>query len=194
VHLLRILFSATASFLAILSYYPYIKGILKGKTKPNRATFLIWTVIGVVEIISYLASGGGLASGLLIAYTVGTGLIFVMSIKYGVGGGSLLDITCLLGALVGVLGWVITKNPHVALSLSIIAGMFGYLPTFKKVYLTPKTENTSHWVLCGVAAVFNIFAISKWSLFTASAPVYLLICDGALALLTLFPKALRQSR
>ena len=95
-HSLKILFSASASLLAILSYYPYIKGIYKGKTKPNRATFFIWTVIGIVEIASYLASGGGLTSGLIIAYTVGTGVIFILSLKRGEGGGSRLDIVCLI--------------------------------------------------------------------------------------------------
>ncbi len=190
-HLYRVLFSAIASLIAIVSYYPYIKGILNGKTKPHRATFLIWTFIGIVEFISYLASGGGVASALIITYTIGTAVIFVMSLKSGVGGTSTLDIICLLGALAGVLGWMATKNPHFALACSILAGTFGYLPTLKKAYLTPETENTAHWALCALAAVLNLFALSSWSLFAASAPVYLLVFDGALALLTLFPRTLR---
>lgn len=189
---IRIILSLTASVLAVLSYYPYIKGILTKKTKPNRATFLIWTIIGVVEFTSYLASGGGIASVLIITYTVGTGVIFIMSLKRGVGGTDVLDVVCLVGALAGVIGWIVTKNPHFALACSIAAGIFGYLPTFKKAYLKPETENTAHWVLCAMAAILNVFAISYWSLATASAPVYLLICDGILALLTVFPKELRQ--
>ncbi len=117
-----------------------------------------------------------------------------MSVNKGVGGNSSLDIACLLGALVGVIGWIATKNPHIALYCSIAAGICGYVPTFRKAYLKPRTENTAHWVLCGVAAILNISALASWSVFTASVPVYLLICDGSLALLTLFPKTLRRVR
>lgn len=141
--------------------------------------------------MSYIASGGKEASGIIIAYTIGTLVIFLMSLKRGVGGASKLDIFCLLASAVGVVGWIVTSNPEVALYFNIFAGFCGYIPTLKKTYLYPHTENTAHWVLCALAAICSLLSISVWSVFAASLPIYLLICDGSLALMTLAPKALR---
>lgn len=184
-------FVAVATALAILSYAPYIRSILKGKTKPSRATFGIWALISVVEVGSYAASGARSTLLLPLVYAIGGIAVFCLSIKRGVGGTQKLDVFCLAGAALGVICWALTKNPHVALYLSMTASGFGFIPTIKKAYLHPETEDALAWGLSGIAAILNVLAISNWMLYNYSYPIFMLLFDGIIALLAIFPKLLR---
>jgi len=182
---------AVATTLAVLSYVPYVSSILKGKTRPSRTTFGIWALISVVEVGSYAASGARATLLLPLVYAAGGIAVFCLSIKRGVGGTQKLDILCLVGAFLGVVGWALTKNPHVALYLSMLASGCGFVPTIKKAYLHPETEDALAWNLAGVAAVLNVLAVSNWALYNISYPIFMLLFDGAIALLTVFPRLLR---
>jgi len=184
-------FVAVATALAILSYVPYTRSILKGKTKPSRATFGIWALISVVEVGSYAASGARSTLLLPLVYAIGGIVVFCLSIKHGVGGAQRLDLFCLVGAILGVVCWVLTKNPQVALYLSMLASGFGFVPTIKKAYLHPETEDALAWSLSGVAAILNVLAISNWALYNYSYPLFMLLFDGMIAILAVFPKLLR---
>ena len=126
-------------------------------------------------------------------YAVGGLAVFLLSIKRGMGGTQKLDIFCVLGAVAGIVGWVITRNPHVALYLSIFASACGFMPTIKKAYLHPETENTLSWSMAGVAAVLNVLAVSNWAFYNASYPIFILLFDGAVAVLTLIPLLARRT-
>jgi len=43
-----------AGLLAFVAFIPYIISILKGETKPQRATFAIWSAISLVTLFSTL--------------------------------------------------------------------------------------------------------------------------------------------
>jgi len=180
-----------ATILAVFSYVPYVRSILKGTTRPSRTTFGIWALISVVEVGSYAASGARATLLLPLVYAVGGLVVFVLSIKRGVGGAQKLDIVCLVGAVLGVVGWILTHNPHVALYLSMLASGFGFVPTIKKAYLHPETEDALAWGLAGAAAVLNVLAVSNWALYNYSYPIFMLLFDGTIAALTVFPKLLR---
>ena len=51
------IFGKVAGILAVLSFFPYIRSIVKGETKPERATFVIWSVLSFVTLFAYFASG-----------------------------------------------------------------------------------------------------------------------------------------
>jgi hypothetical protein len=184
---------AIAAIIGIASYIPYVLGIMKGKTKPHRTTFGIWAVIGMVQVISYAVSGARATLLLPAVYALGALVIFILSLKRGVGGTQKIDLICLALATVGIIGWILTDNPHIALYLSILASACGFLLTIKKAYVNPETENTFSWCLAALAAILNVLALSQWELHAALYPMYLLLFDGAMALLTLFP-ALRHQR
>ena len=46
-----------AGLLSLAAFVPYIIAIVKGVTKPNRATWWIWTTNGLILLASYYASG-----------------------------------------------------------------------------------------------------------------------------------------
>ncbi|KKT58129.1 MAG: hypothetical protein UW52_C0064G0012 [Candidatus Gottesmanbacteria bacterium GW2011_GWA1_44_24b] len=40
-----------------ISYFPYVRDTLRGKTKPERASWFIWATLGAIAFFSQLAKG-----------------------------------------------------------------------------------------------------------------------------------------
>jgi hypothetical protein len=184
--------SIAAAVLGAISYVPYIRAILVGETRPHRTTFGIWSFIGTVQVISYVAAGGRMTVLLPLVYLLGEMAVFVLSFKHGVGGTSKLDVFCLGGAIIGILGWVVTSNPQVALYLGIFASLCGFVPTIKKTYLMPHTENALSWGMAAVAASMNLLAVPRLELYLISYPIYTFTFDTTMTLLTAFPRTGRR--
>src|SRR5688572_28706718 len=108
-----------AGILALISLVPYIVDIFRGNTKPERTTWAIWSVVSTILFFSYYASGARETIWVGLMWMLGTVIVFLLSIKYGVGGTSKLDIACLIGALFGLLLWFITKDPTKALYINL---------------------------------------------------------------------------
>jgi hypothetical protein len=80
--------AAIASFIIMLAaMIPYIVGVVKRRVVPERISWLLWMVLSATYFASAIMTGGGVlfTFGALLAPTI----IFVLSIKYGVGGGHL---------------------------------------------------------------------------------------------------------
>jgi hypothetical protein len=133
-----------AGILAFVAFIPYVISIFRGETKPQRATFAIWSAISLVTLFSYFASGARETIWAVLVYAILQIFILILSFKYGMGGFGRLDLICLGGAIAGIIGWLLTNNPAVALYLSIASEFLGYVPLFKKAYTQPETENTFH--------------------------------------------------
>ena len=178
-----------AGVLALIQVIPYILDIFRGHTKPERMTYFIWFIVDTLSIASYIAIGARTTIWVGLVYVL-TGLtIFLLSLKYGMGGYSKLDIICLVLALCGVLIWVTTSSALLALCFSTFAAKVGYLPTIKKVYFYPETENTLSWTLTAVTGVLNIFALSTLAPVIAIPPLVGAVFPTIVAYLLLFPAA-----
>ena len=191
VHAYQTIIGAVAGILAFVSFIPYINSIIKGKTKPNRATFTIWSGVNIVTISSYIVSGARTTIFVGLVYTVLQIVVLILSLKRGMGGFNPFDIACLIGATIGITLWIITKNPHTALYLGIFSEVLGLIPTLKKSYLHPDTENTLSWSIAVVGSALNLFALTSWRPEISVYPIYFFIGDLLVALLLWRPAIIR---
>jgi hypothetical protein len=178
-----------AGALAIIQIIPYIVSILRGHTKPERASYLIWLLVDVIAISSYIAVGARTTIWTSLVFVFTGLLVFILSIKHGMGGFSTFDIICLLLACIGVVIWVSTKNALIALYFSNFVVTIGYLPTIKKAYFFPRTENTLSWTLTAIASTLNIFALTTLAPHIALTPIRAAVTQGIVAYLLLFPSS-----
>jgi hypothetical protein len=156
----KILLGQIAGILVLVQIVPYVVSILRGNTKPERTSYLIWLIVEIIGAISYVSIGATTTKWTVIAFCFTALLVFLLSIKYGVGGFSAFDIGCFLLALSGVVLWGASSNALLALYFITFVKAIAYLPTIKKVYFTPHTENTASWVLTASASVLNLFALN----------------------------------
>lgn len=183
------LIGEVAGVLAIIQVIPYIKSIFDGHTKPERTTYLIWFIVDAVTISSYIAVGARTTIWTGLVYTFTGMLIFGLSIKRGVGGFSKFDIGCFGLAILGVVLWATTKDALLALYYSTIVSKIGYLPTIKKAYFYPETENTLSWVMTAITGMLNLFALTTLQFSIALPPISGAITPTIVAGLLLFPQA-----
>ena len=84
--------------IAFLGFMPYITTMVKGASRPSRASWAIWSVMGLVILGTYYASGARNNLPGTIALAIGPIVTFLFTIKYGEGGDNQFDKTCLIGA------------------------------------------------------------------------------------------------
>jgi hypothetical protein len=158
----------SSTLVALLAPSAYVVSIIRGTSKPHRTTRFILTFVHSLNFLSILAAQGNLGARIFAGIDFVFALIvFLLSIRRGMGGTSLFDWACLVVAICGVIAWQLTGNAYLGIWLSIAANLVAYLPVFLKTWRFPDTE--SHWVytLSILAALLGLlaFPISNDSIF-----------------------------
>lgn len=181
-------FIVISTLLALISPIVYSVSILKKEAKPHRTTRLVLLIITSLTTASLFAQGNQVAIWLAGVSTLQSILIFVLSIKYGMGGFSKTDILCFIIAILGVILWRVTKNPVVALYFAIAADFTGMIPALIKTYNFPKTEVWTFYILDVFAALFSLLALTKWTINEFSYPLYIMVINLIMVILITRPK------
>lgn len=160
-HPIQTLLGQIAAIVAVFPMVPYIWSILKGRTRPQRTSYAIWSAIEAIQLVSYFAAGATTTKWALLVININSFVILGLSFKYGMGGRGKFDILCLLLASVAIMLWLVTNSAALAVYLTTLAGAIGYLPTIQKSYRWPKTENTLSWLTYVVATTLNLCALTS---------------------------------
>ncbi len=185
---MKAVFIGISSLLALISPLVYSQAILKGEAKPHRTTRFVLLLITALTTASLYAQRDTVAVWLAGVSTLQSIIIFILSIKYGMGGWSKTDLFCLLIALSGIVLWKTTSSPTLALYFAIAADFTGMVPALIKTYHFPKTEIWTFYGLDVAAALFSLFALSSWTIQEFSYPMYIMIINFVMVILILFPR------
>ncbi len=177
-----------AGFVSLIGFIPYIISIIRGKTRPNRASWWIWSFIGFLLLASYAASGATDTIWVPISYVIGPFITALLSIKYGEGGWNIFDRSCILVATSSAVLWFIFDSALIALVINLAIDTSGALPTIRKVYLDPDSEDKLSWFLFCTGSGLNLLAINEWSFVIASYPLYLFIGSSVITSLIFFKR------
>jgi hypothetical protein len=180
-----------AGVLSIVGYIPYILAILRGETKPNKATWIIWTVIGGLLAFSYLAEGDQNTIWLPLGYFLGPLITAILSFKYGYSEWTKLDKWCLVAAAVSIVPWLLLKDATWTLLINVLIDATGALPTLVKTFREPETEDFLAWLIFFIANTLQVVAISQWNI-AATYPIYLFFLAGGMVVLILRGKITRK--
>ena len=75
----------------------------------------------------------------------------------------------------GVILWIITDNPNLAIIFSITADGFAALPTVVKSFKFPETESMVTYLLASFGALLTLLTIDTWKLEFFAFPLYIFI-------------------
>ena len=87
------------------------------------------------------------------------------------------DWLCFAGALLGVVSWVVTKEPLTAIVVATITDALAFLPTIRKAYAHPQTETASLYVLGTAKYVLGIMALQTFNVATVLFPASISIIN-----------------
>lgn len=182
------IFGYASGILMMASAIPYIRDIFLLKTKPERATWLIWSFLQIIAFFSQLAKGAEYSLFLTIGDTITVTTVFIISIKYGMGGLMKRDIWALIGAGVSLFLWYLTKEPAVALFIIIFIDLLGGMLTLIKSYENPESETMISWMMAGFAGLLGTLAVGENNLILLSYPLYICLLNFAVGFTVLLRK------
>jgi hypothetical protein len=168
-----------AGILSLVGYIPYIFETVKGVTRPNQATWIIWTLVGGLLAFSYLAEQGLSSSWLPLGYFVGPFIVAILTFRYGYSKWTKLDIICLIAAFLSIIPWLLSDNASFTLLINIFIDSTGAIPTLIKTYREPETEDFTAWLIFFIANTIQLFAMTYWNI-ASLYPIYLFILAGLL--------------
>jgi hypothetical protein len=171
-----------AGLISLAAYPPYIKDMVHGSTRPARASWLIWLTLSGIALGSQISAHGRWSLVMTIAQTIGAALIFIFSIKYGSGGLRRRDIFSLVAAAAGLVLWLVTDEPILALIFVIVVDAAGAWLTVYKSYKDPGSETLITWWLDSISNLFGLLAVGSLNITLLSYPAYLLLANGAVVI------------
>ncbi|MDD5055384.1 MAG: hypothetical protein PHZ00_03900 [Candidatus Peribacteraceae bacterium] len=162
----------------------YIRGTLQAKTKPNRVSWLIWSLGSMIASAAALAQGVTWAVIPVFVSGAIPLMIFAASFvnpksywKLGI-----WDYACGAISALALILWVLTKNPNAAIIFAIVGDVFAWIPTFAKSWKQPETESASQH-FSGLFNSFTTFAAVRfWSLSEIAFPIWLIVGNATLLL------------
>ena len=174
-------FGLISGFLSVVTYVPYLNDIFKLTTKPQRATWFIWSVLSGIAFVAQITKGATDSLWLVGVQTIGVVIVFLLSLRYGVGGLTKKDIGSLCAAGLGLLLWYVTSDAAVALVIAVCIDAVAGMLTLLKAYEHPDTETLSTWVLSGTAGIFGALAVGTFNFVLLLFPLYIVLINYAIA-------------
>lgn len=178
----RSILGSIAVVLGFVAIIPYIRDILKKKTRPHSFTWLVWSLITAISYFAQLSDGAGPGSwvmGFSSALCFG---IFLLSLKYGEKNIVLIDWIALCGALIALVSWIIADTALYAAILITITDVLATFITLRKSYYKPYQETLSNYTISAFKHVLSVSALTNFSIITALYPLFLIAANTTLSL------------
>lgn len=165
-------FGIAALIISIAANIPYAREIIKGQAQPQRLSWFIWTILGGVYFFSTIFESG--ATLFTIGELIGPVIIFLLSLKYGVGGHDRKNQLSLVIALIALGLLFVHDGVIVSLLLALLVDAIAISITVRKVLLDRDSESKTFWALGALAAIFAILSLEQYVIAGLLYPVYAL--------------------
>lgn len=166
----------------LVGIYSYIKETLRGNTKPNRVTWLMWSIAPLIGTAAALSKGVRWAVLPVFMSGFAPLLVFIASFinKKSYWRLEPFDYACGLCSFLALALWGITREPLIAIIFAIASDGFAAIPTIIKSWKHPETETVAAYTTGAFNALTSFFAIKIWAIAEFAFPIYLIFINSAL--------------
>jgi hypothetical protein len=178
---MKTLFIVISSILAIVNIVPYLRDVVRKKTKPRLVSWFNWSLLTAIASAASFASHQYAAAILALIASLETFSVTVLGFRHGDRRIEPFDLACQAGAIAGLILWGIFNSPAIAIIASLAIDFIVSLPTIKHAWLKPHEETAITYLLGGFAAVFTLLAAKNHSVAAVALPIYLIFADFLLA-------------
>ncbi|MEN3281190.1 MAG: hypothetical protein V7607_2330 [Solirubrobacteraceae bacterium] len=168
---------------------PYVRDTVHGSTRPHRGTWLIWGVLAIVVCASQRADGASWSLVMTATQAVLTGFVFLLAIRHGEGGLSAIDLAMIGVACAGVIGWLLAREPVVAVACVIVADLTAAAMMTPKAYRDPHSETLATYALASIGGALAAGAVGALDVSLLLYPAYYSLVNAAMALLIFVRRA-----
>jgi hypothetical protein len=169
------------SLVNVLGTLSYVRDTLHGHNKPNRMSFLIWSIAPLIGAVASFAQGVTWAAFPVFFTAFCPFMVFAATFvnpkaywKLGV-----FDYSCGAFSILALVLWYLTSIPNIAIIFAILSDALAGLPTLIKAWRFPETESATGYVAANVSVLTSFFATSVWSFAAIAFPLYLFCLNSA---------------
>jgi hypothetical protein len=174
-----------AAALSLVGAYGYIRDTLRGGTSPNRVTWSLWGVEGVLAFFVERQQHVGLAALMTLMLGLMPCAIVIASFRNPKGVWKLgaFDAVCGVVSVGGLVFWALINEPTVALVSFVVADQMAALPTIRKSWLAPRTESPRLFFLGSANCAITVLTLTKLTTAGVLFPGCILVTDLAVGVL-----------
>jgi len=170
-------FVIVGAIIAAVGSLSYLVDTLKGKVKPNRVSFLLWSLAPLIAFFAEVKQGVGIQA--LMTFIVGflPLTIFIASFvnKKAVWNLTGFDLMCGALSIIGLVLWFITKSGNIAIIFSILADGLAAMPTIVKSFNYPETESAWPYFASTISAILTLLTVKVWNIANIAFPLYIVL-------------------
>ncbi len=173
----------------------YIKYVVRGDTKPNRVSWLMWSIAPLIATAAEFSDGvrWAVLPVFLSGFTPIMTLIASFFNPNAYWKITRFDYYCGFFSLLALVLWGITKEPVIAIVFAIVSDFFATIPTLIKAWRYPETESGSTYWGGLVSALTGFFAIQAW-IFSAYAFLMSIMVQNSLILFAIYRRRLIKTK
>lgn len=172
-----------AGLIATGAIIPYLRDMVRGTTRPNIISWLIWTAVVSITAIAQVNAGASWSLFLLVGTILANLSVLALCLRgYGYRKVEVIDMVCLAFGVAAILFWWLTSNPITAIVLAVLADAIAYIPTYAKVRRHPDSEAQIYWAALVFADILALLSVTAFTLANTLFPItYGLLNLGVLA-------------
>jgi len=172
-----------ASILAVIGNVPYLLDIYHKRVRPHPYTWFIWTIVSGVTFFGQVAKGAGVGAIPTGASEIFTLIIFIYSLQFGFKNIVRTDTYFLIIALLGLIPWIITKDPTVSVIIVVSIDLIAFIPTLRKTYLYPETETPVLYSMNAARHILTLFSLEAYNIATTLHSIIMIVVNSIMTAL-----------
>ena len=168
-----------AAVISLIGTAGYVRDTLRGTTTPNRVTWGLWGVEGVLAFVVEIQQHVGLAALMTLMFGLIPLLIVGVSFRghHGVWRIGPFDVLCGSLSVAGIAFWAFVNEPTVALVSFVVADQLAGLPTMRKSWLVPSSETAWTFFTGVVNTAITIMTLRHFTTAGALFPGAIFVTD-----------------
>lgn len=159
-------FAILASIFAVLGNISYVRDVFKRRVVPHPYTWLVWTIVSGITFFGQLAKGAGIGALPTAIAELFTVLIFLFSTQYGFKHIARTDTYFLLFALLGIIPWILTKDPTLSVIIAVTIDLIAFIPTIRKTWRSPTSEAPALYSMNVLRHILTLFSLQAYNIAT----------------------------
>lgn len=179
--------ASTGFILAILSYVSGCVAMWAGKSQPSIISRFFWLVLSITNFLSYLSLDAGSGIYLALSGLLGSAAVFFLSLRFGHIEFKRSDILTIAGACVALLCYLFVPIKLITLTAGLLTHFISGIPTYKRTWQNPYTENLPFWLLFALASLCSFAGVilqEKNMIY----PLYFFLFDAGMVLLIMIKR------
>ncbi len=166
-----------AILLNLVGHVLYIKSIIKGDTKPNLVSWIIWMLAPFIGVFFQIKAGAGLSAVPVFMAGFGPFIIIISAllVKNAFWKIHKLDIYCGILSISSLVLYIATRNLSLSIIFAILADALAFIPTYIKAWNHPETESHNAYSWAILSNLIGLLIIKEWSFPIFSFGLYLVI-------------------